>query len=80
MGDLEQVAVHEPVPSMGQRILVTRTAGQLRVLWVEPDAQLQLINTLRASGRVPSGAEGWQGTQGAGSPRSTTTQVPAITP
>lgn len=72
VGDLEQVAVHEPVPSMGQRILVTRTAGQLRVLWVEPDAQVQLINTLRAAG--------WQGTQGAGSPRSTTTQVPAITP
>ena len=72
VGDLEQVAVHEPVPTEGQRILVTRTAGQARVLFVEPRAQAQLVLELRT-------LTGWKETQGAGVPRANASQTPAIT-
>lgn len=73
VGDLEQVAVHEPVPTEGQRIFVTRTAGLSRVLFVEPRAQAQLLLDLRA-------LTGWRETQGTPAPRPNASQTPAIAP
>lgn len=73
IGDIEQIAVHEPVPTVGARVLVTRTAGRARVLWVEPDAQRQIVSSLRAQ-------PGSAATQGTASPPVPTLQVPAITP
>jgi MYXO-CTERM domain-containing protein len=48
VGDIEQVVVHEPVPVPGQTILVTRSAGRVRVLWVVPAAQQEIVRALRA--------------------------------
>ena len=73
VGDLEQIAVHVPVPNPGQRIIVTLTDGRARVLWVEPDAQALLMAALRASAGLPS-------PQGAAQPPRGASQVPAIRP
>ncbi len=73
LGELEQVVVHEPVPAEGQRLLVTRSNGRVRVLWVEPDVQTRIIKTLRSNA-------GWSAPQGAASPPSTSAQTPAIIP
>jgi hypothetical protein len=69
LGDLEQLAVHEPVPLEGQRILVTRTGSAVRVVRVEADVQAQIVKTLRSTT-----------TQGAPMPPSPTLQTPAIRP
>ncbi len=73
LGELEQVAVHEPVPAEGQRVLVTRTNGRVRVLWVEADMQTRIIKALRSS-------SGWVVPQAGVAPPSTSAQTPAITP
>ena len=73
LGDIEQIAVHEPVPLIGQRVLITRSANQVRVLWVDREAQAQIVQQLRASAGSAS-------PQGAPVPPSPTLQVPAITP
>jgi uncharacterized protein (TIGR03382 family) len=73
LGDLEQIAVHEPVPALGQRVLITRTGHQVRVVWLEPEAQGQIVLTLRA--RAVSTPP-----QGSAVPPLATPQVPAITP
>ncbi|MDP2270887.1 MAG: matrixin family metalloprotease [Archangium sp.] len=73
LGDLEQLAVHQPVPAEGQRVLVTRTNGRVRVLWVEPDVQARIVQALRSS-------SGWVVPQGSASPPSPSAQTPAITP
>ncbi|MDP1829629.1 MAG: matrixin family metalloprotease [Archangium sp.] len=73
LGELEQIVMHEPVPAEGQRILVTRTAGRVRVLWVEPDSQARIIKELRSGVGLPA-------TQGTGLPPRPTPQVPAIRP
>ena len=73
LGDLEQVAVHEPVPAIGQRVLITRSANQVRVVWVDPESQGQIVQALRA-------AAGSSTPQGSTVPPRPTLQVPAITP
>ncbi len=73
LGELEQVAIHQPVPDEGQRVLVTRINGRVRVLWVEPDMQTRIVKALRSNA-------GWVAPQGGVSPPSTSAQTPAITP
>lgn len=69
LGELEQVVVHEPVPAPGDRVIVTRAAGRVRLLHLEAARKLALIQQLRESAA----------TSAAGSPPPTPTQVPAIT-
>ncbi len=47
VGELEQVVVHEPVPRVGEDVLVTRRRGWAKVLHVEPPRQLFLIRALK---------------------------------
>lgn len=73
LGDLEQIAVHEPVPLVGQRVLVTRSTSRPRVLWVDAEVQQSIIASLRA-------LAGSTETPGAAVPPTPRVQVPAITP
>ncbi|MFT3707593.1 MAG: matrixin family metalloprotease [Archangium sp.] len=69
VGDLEQVVVHEPVPMLGERVVVTRKAGVSRVLQLEPVERASVIQRLRESISTATAA----------SPTPGTAQVPATT-
>lgn len=70
IGELEQVVIHEPVPAPGERIVVTRAAGKVRLIHVEPSRQLMLIQRLRESAATLPASN---------SPSPTPSQVPATT-
>jgi len=56
VGELEQVVVHEPVPRVGDDVIVTRRRGWAKVLHVEPPTQLALIRSLKAESPSTSAA------------------------
>lgn len=56
LGELEQVVVHEPVPRVGDDVIVTRRRGWAKVLHVEPPKQLALIRALKAESPSTSSA------------------------
>lgn len=70
LGELEQVVIHEPVPAPGERIVVTREAGKVRMIHVEASRQLILIQRLRESASTLPVSN---------SPSPPPTQMPAIT-
>lgn len=47
VGELEQVAIHEPVPAVGDQMLTVKTAGRTRLLWAREDERRELLRTLR---------------------------------
>ncbi|MDP1829054.1 MAG: matrixin family metalloprotease [Archangium sp.] len=52
LGQLEQVVAHEPVPAVGDHVLVTRTAGRARVIRLEGEVLLRTLVELK---RLPAG-------------------------
>lgn len=56
VGDLEQVVVHEPVPHVGDEVVVTRRAGWARVLPLETPRKVELIRVLKAESAQTSGS------------------------
>lgn len=70
VGELEQVVVHEPVPRVGEDVIVTRRYGWAKVLHVEPARQLALIRALKAESLT---------TPAAPAPQPPTAQPSAIT-
>lgn len=47
VGDLEQVAIHEPVPAVGDRMLTVHAGGRTRMLWTGADERLEIVRALR---------------------------------
>jgi hypothetical protein len=73
LGELEQVAVHQPVPRVDEELITVTRAGRTRPIWVEPEVRARIVRTLRLEPRSPA-------PQGTTAPRSGPAQVLGIAP